>query len=170
MKAKQLQFFDKISLEHGGALNKNKRKNIRPLTTKKPIHVTLRSSKARGVYSLLNFNRKIEKVISKSAAKFAVTVYKKANSGNHLHLQIRGKKRDGIQNFFRSISSQIARLITGAKKGKPFGKFWDNLIYTRVLSSWAKEFRVLGEYIEQNTLETLGLIKYRPRKVRANSS
>lgn len=163
MKSKQLQFFKDQPLEHGGELNKGKRKTIRPLTNKKPIHIVMRSSKARGRLSLLNFSRKIDRLLAEKAAKFGISIYEKANSGNHLHLVLRGKKRGEIQNFFRSITGRISRIATGAKKGRKFGKFWDHPIYTRIISSWTRDFHGVKDYLVQNTLETLGLIPYQPR-------
>ena len=162
-KSKQMSFFKKQSLEHGGVLRKGKRKEARPISTAHPIHIVYRSSKARAKLSLLNFARRIDKILSQQAQKFGVTIYEKANSGNHIHLLIRGRKRPGIQKFLISTTSLIARVVTGAKKGKKFGKFWDHPVYTRVLTSWKREFCGVKDYLVQNTLETLGLVPYRSR-------
>ncbi|MDZ4661104.1 MAG: transposase [Pseudomonadota bacterium] len=163
MKSKQLSFFKKLTLEHGGTLGKGKRKGARPISTKHPIHLVYRASKARAKLSLLNFSRRIDKILSQQAQKFGVSIYEKANSGNHLHLLIRGKKRVGIQKFYISTTALIARLVTGTKKGNKFGKFWDHLIFSRVLTSWSREFLDLKDYLVQNTLETLGLVPFRAR-------
>jgi hypothetical protein len=48
-------------------------------------------------------------------------------------------------------------------------KFWALLIYSRVLSGWGREFRVVAKYIEQNVLEALNLLPYQPRKSRFSS-
>ncbi len=170
MKSKQLQFFERQSQEHGGETRIDKRKIIRPLTHTRPIHVVMRSSLARKELSLLNFAKKIDRLLAEKARKFGITIYEKANSGNHLHLLIRGKKRADIQQFFRAITGRIARIVTGARKGKPFGKFWDHLIYTRILNSWRREFHGVKGYVVRNTLETLGLIPYKPRKLKKNTS
>ncbi len=163
-KSKQLQFFSKSSLEHGGKLIQHKRKSLRPLTTKHPIHVVLRSDRARGPLSLLNHQNKIDKILTKWAHKFHISIYEKAIVTNHIHLLIRGKKRIQIQNFFRTIAALIARQVTGSKKAKAFGRFWSYLIYSRCLSSWKREFQIVKNYIVQNTLETMGLASYKPRK------
>ncbi len=170
MKSKQLNFFKTQSLEHGGALRKGKRKIIRPISTSHPIHLVYRSSKARARLSFLNFSSRIDKILSQQGQKFGLTIYKTANSGNHLHVVIRGKKRTGIQKFFISTTALIARLVTGAKKGKKFGKFWDHPLYSRVVSSWKREFQDVKDYLVQNTLETLGLIPYRARKTSRTTS
>lgn len=151
-------------------MRKGQRKVARPLSTAHPIHIVYRSSKAKAKLSLLNFSRRIDKILAQQANKFGVTIYEKANSGNHLLLLIRGKRRDGIQKFYISTTSLIARMVTGARKGKKFGKFWDHLIYSRVLTSWKREFLGVKDYLVQNTLETLGLVKYQPRKSATGNS
>jgi hypothetical protein len=49
-------------------------------------------------------------------------------------------------------------------------KFWALLIYSRVLSGWGREFRVVAKYIEQNVLEALNVLPYQPRKWRFSSA
>ena len=42
--------------------------------------------------------------------------------------------------------------MTGARKGRPFGKFWDALAFTRVLKS-RRDFLHVDRYIEGNQIE-----------------
>lgn len=128
-----------------------------------PIHLVLKSEKAKGAYLLVRFNDQISSVIQKQANKFQVTIYEKNINFNHIHLLVRGKSRRGLQNFFRSLAGIVARLVTGAGKGKAFGRFWSYLIYSRVLNSWKRDFTNVRNYIIQNNLEVLGLIPYQPR-------
>lgn len=46
----------------------------------------------------------------------------------------------------------LARKITGSKKGKPFGKFWDALAYTRILFTRLEELSLKG-YFAANRIE-----------------
>lgn len=46
-------------------------------------------------------------------------------------------------------------------------KFWQALIFSRLLSGWGREFRHVKKYVIQNTLEALKLIPYQPRKSRS---
>ena len=46
-------------------------------------------------------------------------------------------------------------LVTGARKGNPVGRFWDQLAYSRVLT-WGRQFKVLQNYIAKNTVEAFG--------------
>jgi REP element-mobilizing transposase RayT len=157
---KQSQFFKASPRSHGGVLNKKKRKGRRPIDTKKPLHVVMRSTKATKQLSFIRHHQAIKEILRANAERFRISIYSWANSGNHLHLLIRGKSRGEIQNFLRTVTALIARRVTGAKKGNPFkGKFWDQLVFTRLLNSWQREFRVVMEYINLNIHEALGLAK-----------
>jgi len=142
---------------HGGVIRKGKRKSARPIATKKPMHVVLRSTKAVGRFSFLlpKHVRLIEALIKAAQKRFHVKVYEKANSGNHLHLCVRAQTRGGFKNFLRYLTCQIAQAITGAKKGKPFGKFWDELAFSRIVQ-WGQDFVGVLAYVRQNTLEASG--------------
>ncbi|MDZ4662202.1 MAG: transposase [Pseudomonadota bacterium] len=150
----------KPTLQHGGSLAINRRKVIRPLDTKKPLHIVLKSDKAKGKLSLLNHQGYIGACLKKLSTKFRISIYEKAIVGNHLHLLIRGKTRKELQNFFRTIAALIARHVTKARRGKPFGRFWTYLLFSRLLTSWKKEFDKVKAYIVKNTLEALGMIRY----------
>jgi hypothetical protein len=102
------------------------------------------------------------------ARRTSVRVYDYANAGTHLHLLVRAKHRSGFQAFLRSFAGVAARLVTGARRGQPIGRFWDDLAYSRVLS-WGREFIRVREYVVQNELEALGVIAYQPRSRRPRS-
>jgi len=108
-------------LEHGGLINRGKRKNRRPLCTKSAIHVVLRSNKAQGTLSLRN-----------------------------------------PKNFFRTLAGVVARKITKAKRGQRFGKFWEFLLYSRVIS-WGRDYNGTKKYVVQNRREAEGVVEYKPR-------
>jgi hypothetical protein len=174
-RAQQLDFFTKMSktglreharrLEHGSSTRKGKRKIARPIDPKRAMHLVLRSERAKGAWSMLKVanEKAIEKIIWKSAAKNRVRVYRFANSGNHLHLLVRAKTRKGFQNFARTIGALIARAVTGAKKGNPSGKFWDGLLYSRVVE-WGRAFFEAKYYVIKNELEGLGFVSRNDRK------
>lgn len=185
----QLTFFkSKNSKAHGGDHSIGRRRSKRVLILKRPMHVTLRSEFAYSGRCLLRHQKMINKVISKAANRFRISVYEKAICGNHLHLLVRGRTRFEIQNFFRVVAGHIAQNILeslpirenekpkwgGAsrlrkntcKHPKNQRKFWCALIYSRVLSGWGREFRTVKNYIVQNTLEAMGVISYQKRKNR----
>ena len=180
---KQQSFFRIPTKAHGGAHSFKKRRATRPLSTKHPLHMTLRSQFAKGQRSLLKHRNPINEVIKKASERFDIKVYEKAICSNHIHLLIRGKTRVSLQNFFRVIAGHIAQKILysfpvteqeraaknvagGAPRGckKNQRRFWELLVYTRMVT-WGKEFKTVAKYIIQNTLETLNLIAYQKRSI-----
>ncbi len=135
-------------LHHGGLAPKGKRKLERPLSSKHWIHLVLKSDKARGALSLRMARNQlyIKRTIDTKAHKFGVVVGDFVNVGNHLHLKVKARSREAFQGFLRSITTLIARHVTGARRGRPFGRFWQGLAYTRVLKSYAEEVRLRGYF------------------------
>jgi REP element-mobilizing transposase RayT len=150
---KQLQFtcLPKQKLIHGGELSKGKRKIERPLKLNKPIHVVLRAKRS----GLKTKERRIQKIIEKFERKFSLKVYRTSINSNHIHLLVVVKRRRDFQNFLRSITGLIARVMGT-------GKLWEYLAFSRV-ANWGKEYQVLVKYIHKNQLEALGMISYTPR-------
>ena len=143
---------------HGGENTKGKRKEERPLSKSKPIHLILKSKKASGRLSFLGAKNKvwIEKLLRAKAKKFFVRNEDYVNMGNHLHIRLRVQDRISFRKFLKSIVNLIARTLTGAKKGNKFGRFWDGLAYTRILKSSFEQLQLHG-YFRANRMErTLG--------------
>lgn len=142
---------------HGGTKTKGHRKLERPLSTKKWIHLVLKSEKAKQNMSFLMPKNKIyiESIVQKKAKKFGVVIADFANVGNHLHLKIKISSRENFQKFLKAITALIARFVTGAKRGKSFGRFWQGLAFTRVLCS-NKENLILRGYFMGNREEATG--------------
>lgn len=150
--------------EHGGSINRNKRKEARPINCKNPLHVVLKSEKAKGPLYLPYHHKTLKNLIKRCAKKYKISIYEQAIAHNHLHLLIRGKSRKSLHDFFRMLAGLSAKAVTGATKGKPFGRFWTYLLYSRLMTNSAYEFEIVSGYILQNELETQGLIPYSPRK------
>lgn len=106
---------------HGGDHTKGKRKTARPFDPKQALHVVLRSSKARGRFSMLHPKHcnHVHNLVHRLKKRWNISVYRYANVGNHLHLLIRAKTRSAWQGFIRELSGGIAMLVTGARKGSP---------------------------------------------------
>ncbi len=160
MRKRQIQttFLKKLGYSHeaahGGALTLGLRKVHRPLDPKKPLHLILKSSRARGEWSLLRHRNRnwVERLISMKAKHFGVQVRGFVNVGNHLHLKLKIRDRAGFQKFLKSVTTQIARHVTGARRGAPKGKFWDALAFTKVIRVWRQE-QVLDRYLHANQVE-----------------
>ncbi|MEK7357122.1 MAG: transposase [Bdellovibrionota bacterium] len=112
----------------------------------------MRSEKAKGRFNFRNHQVSISKVIETAARRADIKLHKVANVGNHLHLLVSFKTRESCQRFLREISGLIARKVTGAKKGKPFGKFWDLLAHSRVVTGF-RGFQAALNYVFLNQVE-----------------
>ncbi|RYZ66339.1 MAG: hypothetical protein EOP05_19285 [Proteobacteria bacterium] len=161
MRAKQADFFEKNRevgprrSQHGGSISRGKRKVSRPLDTRKPVHLVLKSSSARLKMSFLAFKNKVavQKIVRERAKQFGVAIHGFELMSDHVHLVASFESRAMFQSFLRTITGLIARHVTGAKKGKPFGKrFFDGLAFTRVVQG-LKDMRGLKIYLFKNEVE-----------------
>ena len=140
----QINLFDepqKISYKtvHGGTRTRGKRKDKRPLSTKYEIHLVLKSKKAIGQKSFFMHAKEVESIITTYARKCGVMIKESVNMGNHLHLRAKIMDRKLFASFLKTVTALIARKITGARKGKSFGRFWDGLaflVYLRLRSKY----------------------------------
>lgn len=190
-KPKQLHLFKTDLRFFGGRLLHGKRRTARPLSSKEPLHIVMRSSWAHGAHSFLRPRNKneIQRLIIITAKKYEITVYQRALAGNHLHLVVRAPHRRNYKTFVRVLSSRIAshvmhnqsfqvfrRYVLRQEPGDPSSQshqaitepqgleqqFWQFRPWSRVLS-WGRDYRTCCAYVVQNTLEALGFIEYRPR-------
>ena len=133
----------------GGVSLKKRRKVKRPLRERKVHHVVFKSSKAVGGLSFYAHKKQVKEILDKQSRKFFVQVIDFVNMGNHLHLKVRFNDRHRFGQFLKSFAAMVARMVTGACRGKPFGRFWDGLVYTRILLTSFEELGLRG-YFEGN--------------------
>ena len=107
----------------------------------------------------------VREMLRRYTRRYGIRVYEFANAGNHLHILVRAKCRVALQNFLRVFAGLLARRMTGARKARPIGRFWDMLAYSRVMS-WGRDFFGVRAYVLQNELEALRLVPYHDRKQR----
>lgn len=162
----------KINKEFGGCLHgKGHAKLARPLSTKQAMHVVLRSSLAKGDWSLRSVKnmKMVEQTLRKLASKYGIRIYRFANVGNHIHLLIKLSNRFTFAPFIRALSGMIAMRVTGAKKLSALtDKFWDFRPWSRIVE-WGKAFRAARTYVFQNELEADGVIPHQPRRQKSKS-
>jgi REP element-mobilizing transposase RayT len=139
-------------LEHGGDVGRGRRKLERPVSTRRPMHVVLSSHRADGPWSLRRHDRTVRQTLRDMARRFDVRVYDFANVGSHLHLLVRARRRDAFQNFLRSLAGILARRITGARRGRPTGPFFNSLAWTRVVQ-WGRDYVGVRHYVLRNQIE-----------------
>jgi REP element-mobilizing transposase RayT len=180
--------------EFGGSHRKGVRvtgnpKSARPFSTKRALHLVMRSKHAVGERSFLRakFHGRIERVIRSLAAAKGIKVYRLAINGNHIHILLQATSRHAFPQYVRGISGIIARIVLGTERGtagapkrtKSEGagtesvfapslpdRFWDARPYTRIVE-WGRAFRSAAKYVVQNFLEAHGFIPYHPRKHKA---
>ncbi len=157
---KQTSFFKPQKSDHGGSL-RGARKRKRPLSTKKTMHVVLRTSHG----GLKKHQTAITEIINKFGKLFFVGLESSANVGNHLHLQIKLQHISLYTPFIRAISTAIMMKVTGfsrwKKKPKHFN-FWDLRPFTRIAATY-KEYIHLKVYIAVNREEAKGLSREQAR-------
>jgi REP element-mobilizing transposase RayT len=145
------------STEYGGSLVKGRRKVRRPFEKGKPIHLVMRSSRAKGAWSFLDRRNKlaIYGLLIEICERYGVKLYQFENVGNHLHLLVKFPGRREMGAFLRVFAQGVMFRVTGARKGDPKGRFFDTIAYSRVMS-WGRDFSTVRAYFWKNTLESLG--------------
>lgn len=162
MRTRQLSFLKEMKvsnrLGHGGELGKGKRKSRRPFDPKRAMHVVMRSTRAKGDWSMLTpkNQRRVKAIVKETASKHGIQLFQFANVGNHLHFLFRARQVDSLRAFMREVSGQIAFQMTGSRKTNPLqGKFWDHLPYSRVVT-WGREFKTVTRYVIGNLFQAAG--------------
>jgi REP element-mobilizing transposase RayT len=114
---------------------KGRRKIFRPLDRKRRLHIVLKSSHARGTNNFVNNKLRVAALIEGKAKVYGVVIHGCEIMRDHIHIFVSFKSRELIQSFMKVTTGLIARSITKAAKGKPFGKrFWDGLAFTRIIT------------------------------------
>ena len=77
--------------ELGGDVRKNRRKVARRFNASKAHHIVMRSTKAKGVLSMLTKENKllVSKIIRTKSVKYSIKIIEFADIGNHLHLAVK---------------------------------------------------------------------------------
>ena len=164
---------------HGGILrNKRRGRKARPLSTKAPIHLVLKTdikSLRRGLRSPLGFYL-INFIIKTYARRFFVKVEQVSINRDHLHLLVRFSQRSLGQHFLRVVTGQIAQQfknngflvaknVTDTQKST---KLWKYRPFTRVIQGW-KPYLIVRNYVQLNIKEASGEIKYKAQRLKGLS-
>lgn len=163
MRNQQLYFLPKPLLRtdnsFGGSLLRGKRKRARPISTKRPMHMVLKSSFAVGGLSFLVHRSALERVLSSCARRWGVRLMDHQWNSNHVHLIIRVSSRTLYRRWIRDLTASLV-LLLARKTGFPLKRFFDHRPFTRVLN-WGKDLRNAIDYLELNEMEVFGC---RPKK------
>jgi hypothetical protein len=163
MAAKQLQLLPKSQTSYGGEKRSTRKSRSirRPLAVRKTMHVVLKSSLAKGEWSLRRHHERIAAITKRFAARHHVKILKFANVGNHLHVHLQLSHRYSYAAFIRGWTAALAMAVTGASRwSKPEALktrgFWDYRPFTRVVTTF-REFKILNQYITKNQYEGAGI-------------
>jgi hypothetical protein len=164
-KGSETTFGAGVEPRHGGTIKTGQRKTSRPLEPSLPLYLVLRSSRAKGSWSLKRptTEARVKETLSTLATRHKIKIFEFVNGGDQLHLLMRARTRPGFQAFLRSFAGLTARAVTGAKKGKPAGKFWDGLTFSRVVA-WGEEFEHVSSCLSSGDLGGLGTLGDPPKK------
>ncbi len=138
----------KTSTAFGGSLLKDKKnRTARPLSTKKSMHLMLKSSHLRGDASLFRAENAqlFLRVLNKYAEKYFVVIEKYKLVGNHVHILIRLKSFKLYQDFIRSLTGQFALMMI-QKFNLKVKRFFDERPFTRVVE-YGRDLRQITAYI-----------------------
>jgi REP element-mobilizing transposase RayT len=142
-------FPGKYPIHHGATLARGRRKSLRPLSTKRPIHIVLKSK--REIYSRRAI---IEAELHRMCTRFGIRLYDVATASDHVHFVARIPSRKLYVAFIRSLTGLLARR---------FGKnLWALLPFSRV-AHWGRAFMKLKKYLAQNREEAAGTRPYSSR-------
>ena len=99
MRQTSFSFLKNYKRSFGGSLLAGKRKTKRPLSTKHPIHLIIKSCHQ----CLFNpGNPSLEKLIHETAVKFNIKIYDLALNWSHIHFLIRISDQRNYNAFIRT--------------------------------------------------------------------
>lgn len=153
--------FDELRLRRlkafgGPLLRKAKHRTSRPITSKSPMHLVLKSSKAKGSWSFLHVHhqKKLRLMILQYGRKYRIKIRELSFANEVIHMLIAIRSKNDYLKFIRTITCAIAmkiskmnRLSHRDKKTKSKLKFWDFRPLTTVAESrWGSYKKILGEF------------------------
>lgn len=151
-------FSERIPRQFGGMLLKGNAKVARPLSTKHPIHLVLKSKLAIGGRSFLHSNnvKRVDAVLRAQANAKGIRIYHLVNVGNHLHLVIKLDRsttvagRTAFHSFIRAVTGLIARHVLRTERNHAKGiRFWQARPFTRLVN-WGRDYNRVSRYMAKN--------------------
>lgn len=141
----------------GGSLLKGNAKTKRPMSSKLPIHLTLRTHTKNSMRKPRAFGL-VNDLVYKTAKKHGVKIYEFANAGNHLHILLRLPHIRSWAAFIRELSGRISQEMQQLKGPEKGQKYWMHRPFTRLVAGWRKAFKTAKHYIVLNAWEADGHI------------
>lgn len=145
-------------VEFGGSLLLSKRKERRPLCTKRPTHLILKAEDLAKRFPGVSFTKvraKVSRIIKLHAERHQISIDSHSVNWNHLHLGIRFKSRINYVRFIRAVTSHLVLELS-----RHFGARLKNLFnlrpFTKVVE-WGRAYKNLLKYIQINIFESEGV-------------
>lgn len=158
----------KFAKGFGGELLTGKRKEKRPLSDKKPMHLILRSDTVK-VFKPTN--KQLRNFIYKIADKYGIKIYELALNHNHIHFVMKLKNKARYNSFIRELTSKIALTVRrffkyisasqskqNAEDSSDLKSILSHRPFSRILD-WGRDFQNCIGYVLLNIDESLGYIK-----------
>src|SRR5260370_25119580 len=92
-------FGPEVEAQHGGVTRTGQRKTSRPIEPSLPLYLVLRSSRARGKWSLqkATTESRVQEILRELSQLHTIKVFEYANGGDHIHLPLRPKYPKRLQ-------------------------------------------------------------------------
>ena len=140
-----------------GKSKKTNPKTARPLSSKLPLHITLRTDTKNSMRKPKAFGL-VHEIMIRTMKKHGVTLYDYSNVGNHLHILAKIPHVKRWPAFIRELTGRLSQEMQGLKGQEKGLKYWAHRPHTRVVQGWKKAFKIVKEYIHLNDLEAEGFI------------
>ncbi len=153
LKFKQLSMLEPIPKAFGGSLLNGKRKEKRPLTTKKALHLVIKGDISSSGSLVIKRNW-IKKEVKRLAEKFFIKVYDEPGiEKNHIHFTIKISTIENYKKFIKALTGRLVQVLKIKFLFRPF---------TRIVE-WGRHFKRTVNYVRQNAEEALEIRPYKPR-------
>ncbi len=143
-------------LHFGGDDLKGRRKSIRPLSTKKPLHLIIKPKALDRKHSFVRYKVEIQRLIFKTSKKWGVKIHDKSINFTYLHLVLSFSSRKQYVAFVRIFNAAIVRLLEIKTKKSMRGLFRYRP-FTRVVA-WGRDLKNLLRYLQINRFEAEGVL------------
>src|SRR3954462_8464610 len=155
-----IESFKKVKCFGGKLLKKSNPKGRRPLSTKKALHLVLKSAVAKGALSLSHFTNKqtIAGLVKSYSKKHGVQLYSYSNNGNHMHAVNRFRSVDAYKRGIKALTGHITYYLKQSypELFKKIKKFWLYRPWTRIVE-WGRDFKKALKYLAINQMEAMGM-------------
>jgi len=176
MRQTSFNFIKDYKKQFGGTLLLGKRKMKRPLSTKNPIHLILKSNR-KDIFK--PGNRSLENLIRSQCERFSIHIYDFALNWSHVHLLIRIRDRQDYIKFIRALTSLIATRVRQfqneirngnlgrepCQSDSDLQKIFTLRPFTRIIN-WGRDFKNALSYQILNQFEALGMISRKKKKTK----